>query len=68
MCSSADWWSGIQHIVFGVSMVELKSLVPDSMTEPIGSIESLNIGLAGEISVTSGIKRTEVLALWGVNE
>ncbi len=66
MCSSAAWWSGIRGIVFGVSMVELKTRVPKSMSEAIGPVEELNKGLADKFSVTAGVMREEALALWGI--
>lgn len=66
MCSSAAWWSGIRDIVYGISMAELKELVPESMPEPYGPIEILNQELTDKINVTSGVMRDEVLRLWDV--
>lgn len=66
MCSSAAWWAGIRHIAFGVSMIELKELVPDSMAEALGPIEALNQTLQDKITVTQGVLRDDVLALWTV--
>ena len=66
MCSSAAWWSGIRHIAYAVSMVELVKLAPQSMPEPIGSIQHLNEHLSDKFHINSGIMRKDVLALWKI--
>lgn len=67
MCSSAAWWSGIRDVVYGVSMVELKELVPDSMSEALGPLEDINKTLNDKFTITSGVMRSEVLRVWDID-
>ena len=66
MCSSAAWWAGIRKVIFSVSMLELKELVPDSMTEALGPLEELNKTLNDKIVIKTGVMREEALGLWGL--
>lgn len=68
MCSSAAWWAGIRHIVYGVSMEELVRVAPRSMPEPFGPLEDLNERLQDKFEIRSGVMRKESLKLWDVED
>ncbi len=68
MCSAAAWWAGIRTMAFGLSMLELKALMPNSMPDVIGPIEILNHDLTDRINVMPGILRQQCLSLWGLDD
>ena len=64
MCFGSAWYVGISRIIYGISMVELIQVDPESMEEVFGPCRELNATLARQAEVISGVLHAECLALW----
>ena len=64
MCFGSAWYTGVSRVVYGLSMVELIQVQPESMEEVLGPCRELNATLARQVEIVSGVLHDECLALW----